>query len=83
MPLTHSVTFGPCGLDLGDRELNLRYGPFSRVLCWAAIHGVAKSWTELRDFTFTFIHWRRKWQPTPTEEPGGLPSMGSHRVGCD
>ena len=40
---------------------------------------------------FTFLHWRRKWQPTPvflpgipgTGEPGGLPSMGSHRVGHD
>ena len=38
------------------------------------------------------MHWRRKWQPTPvflpwrisgTEEPGGLPSMRSHRVGHD
>ena len=40
---------------------------------------------------FTFMHWRRKWQPTPVFlpgesqgwEPGGLPSMGSHRVGHD
>ena len=39
---------------------------------------------------FTLLHWRRKWQPTPvfwripgTGEPGGLPSMGSHRVGHD
>ena len=38
---------------------------------------------------FTFIHWRRKWQPTPAflpggmAEPGGLLSMGSHRVGHD
>ena len=100
---------------------------------WAAVHGVAKSWTRLSDFIF--MHWRRKWQPTPvflpgkshgwwnlvgyspwgrkeldtTErlhfhalekamatrssvlawripgagEPGGLPSMGSHRVGQD
>ena len=38
---------------------------------------------------FTFMHWRRKWQPTPvflpreTGEPVGLPSMGSHRVGHD
>ena len=40
---------------------------------------------------FTFMPWRRKWQPTPvfspgipgTVEPGGLPSMGSHRVGHD
>ena len=41
---------------------------------------------------FTFMHWRRKWQPTPVflpreslgeslGEPGGLPSIGSHRVG--
>ena len=40
---------------------------------------------------FTFMHWRRKWQPTPVFlpgesqgwEPDGLPSMGSHRVGHD
>ena len=40
---------------------------------------------------FTFMHWRRKWQPTPVflpgesqgREPGGLPSMGSHRAGHD
>ena len=41
---------------------------------------------------FTFMHWRRKWQPTPvflpgespgTGEPGGLPFVGSHRVGHD
>ena len=41
---------------------------------------------------FIFLHWRRKWQPTPVFFPGesqgrrslgGLPSMGSHRVGHD
>ena len=41
---------------------------------------------------FSFMHWRRKWQPTPvflawripgTGEPGGLPSLGSHRVRHD
>ena len=40
---------------------------------------------------FTFMHWRRKWQPTPVflpgesqgREPGRRPSMGSHRVGHD
>ena len=35
---------------------------------WAAVHGVAKSRTQLSDFTFT--HWRRKWQPTPVFLPG-------------
>ena len=41
---------------------------------------------------FPFMHWRRKWQPTPVFLPGdsqgwgslvGCPSMGSHRVGHD
>ena len=32
----------------------------------AAVRGVAKSRTRLSDFTFfTFMHWGRKWQPTP------------------
>ena len=39
---------------------------------WAAVHAVAKSRTRLSDFTslFTFMHWRRKWQPTPVFLPG-------------
>ena len=36
----------------------------------AAVHGVAKSQTRLSDFTLTFMHWRRKWQPTPVFFPG-------------
>ena len=58
---------------------------------WATVHGVTKSQTRLSNFTFTFhfhalekemathssvLAWRILW----TEEPGGLPSMGSHRV---
>ena len=31
----------------------------------AAVHGVAEGRTRLSGFTFTFMHWRRKWQPTP------------------
>ena len=60
----------------------------------AAVHGVAKSRTRLSDFTFTFhFHALEKematrssvlaWRIPGTEEPGGLPSMGSHRVGHD
>ena len=60
----------------------------------AAIHGVSKSWTRLSDFTFTFhFHALEKemathfsilaWRIPGTEEPSGLPSMGSHRVGHD
>ena len=58
----------------------------------AAVHGVAKSWTRLSDFTFTFhFHALEKemathssvlaWRIPRTGKPGGLPSMGSHRVG--
>ena len=32
---------------------------------WAAVHGVDRNQTQLRDLTFTFLHWRRKWQLTP------------------
>ena len=59
---------------------------------WAAVHGVAKSRTQLRDFTFTFhSHALEKemathssilaWRIPGTGEPGGLPSMGLHEVG--
>ena len=50
---------------------------------WAAVHGVAKSQTQLNDFLslFTFMHWRRKWQPTPVLLPGE--SQGwANLVGC-
>ena len=50
---------------------------------WAAVHGVAKSGTRLSDFTllFTFMHWRRKWQPTSVFLPGESQGQGS-LVGC-
>ena len=61
---------------------------------WAAVHGVAKSQTRLRVFTFTFhfpalekemathssVH---AWRIPGTEEPGELPSMELHRVRQD
>ena len=61
---------------------------------WATVHGVAKSWRQLSDFTLTFhfpalekemathssiIAWKIPWM----EEPGGLQSMESLRVGHD
>ena len=60
----------------------------------ALVHGVAKSRTRLSDFTFTFhLHALEKemathfsvlaWRIPGTGEPGGLLSMGSHRVGHD
>ena len=47
----------------------------------ATVHGVAKSRTRLSNFTFTFMHWRRKWQPTPVLLPGKSQGLGS-LVGC-
>ena len=48
---------------------------------WAAVHGVAKSWKGLSYFTFTFLHWRRKWQPIPVFLLGESQGLGS-LVGC-
>ena len=61
---------------------------------WAAVHRVEKSRTRLSDFTFTFhFHALKKematlssvlaWRIPGMGEPGGLPSMGSHRVRHD
>ena len=61
---------------------------------WAAVHKVAKSRTQLGDFTFTF-HFQALekemathssvlgWRIPGMGEPDGLPSVGSHRVGHD
>ena len=61
---------------------------------WATVHGVTKSRTRLSDLAFIFhFHALEKemathsgvlaWRIPGTEEPVGLPSMGSHRVGHD
>ena len=68
--------------------------PHSSTLAWKipwtqepgglhAVHGVAKSQAQLRDFTFAF-HFQaleRKWQPTPVFSPGESQGRGS-LVGC-
>ena len=66
--------------------------PMDRGAWWAAVHGVAKSWARLSDFTFTFhchalekemathsstLSWKIQWR----EEPCRLQSMGLQRVG--
>ena len=61
---------------------------------WATVHGVTEGRTRLSNFTFTFhFHALEKemathssvlpWKIPGMGEPGGLPSMGSHRVGHD
>ena len=60
----------------------------------AAVHLIAEGRTRLSDFTFTFhFHALEKelashssvlaWRIPGTAGPGGLPSMGSRRVGHD
>ena len=55
--------------------------PMNGGAFWAVVHGVPNSRTRLSDFTFTFLHWRRKWQPTPVFLPGESQGRGS-LVGC-
>ena len=84
--------FGECSAN------PLRYSCLENPMdgrAWrAAVHGVPTSWIQLSDFTFTFhFHALEKdmathssvlaWRIQGTGEPGGLPSMGSHRVGHD
>ena len=78
----------------GPLQYSCLENPMDGGAWWAAVHGVAGSQTRLSDFTLTFhfhaleeemathssvLAWRIPW----TEEPGGLPSTGSHRVGHD
>ena len=85
-------------LPTGDHGTPLQYScpenPMNGGAWWAAVHGVAKSRTQLSDFIFTF-HFPAlekemathssvlAWRIPGTGEPGGLPSTGSHRVGRD
>ena len=76
----------------------LRYSRLENLMdggaWWAAVHGVAESWTRLSDFTFTFqFHALEKemathssvlaWRIPGMGEPGGLLSVGSYRVRHD
>ena len=88
----------PMGLSREGNGTPLQYSclenPMDGGAWWAAVHGVVKSRTWLSDFTFTF-HFRAlekemashssvfTWRIPGTREPGGLPSMGLHRVGHD
>ena len=76
------------------RQYSCLENPMAGGAWWAAVHGVDKSWTLLSDFTFTFhLHALEKemethsrvlaWRIPGMGEPGGLLSMGSHRVGHD
>ena len=74
--------FGPLGGGNGSPlQCSCLENPMDGGAWWAAVHGVTESWTCLGNFTFTFMHWRRKWQPTPVLLPGDSQGRGS-LVGC-
>ena len=96
-PLEKEMATAPVFFGEGNGE-PLQYSclenPMDGGACQAAVHGVAKSRTRLSDFTFTFhFHALEKemathssvlaWRIPGMGEPGGLPSMGSCRVGHD
>ena len=90
---------GTCSKIYGEGDgTPLQYSclenPMDRGAWSAAVHGVANSRTRLSDFTFTFhFHALEKamatyssvlaWRIPGTGEPGGLPSVGSHKVTHD
>ena len=65
--------------------------PHSRTLAWKIpwteepgglqSMGSLRIGKQLSDFTFTFMHWRRQWHPTPVLSPGESQGQGS-LVGC-
>ena len=97
--LSASLFFPSIGIYGGEGNgTPLQYSCLENLMdggAWkAAVHGVAEGQTRLSEFTFTFhFHALEKgmathfsvlaWRIPGKVEPGGLPSMGSHRVGHD
>ena len=92
MFLVSSVTIGEGNGTL--LQYSCLENPMDGGTWWAAVHGVTKSRTRLSDFTFTFhFHALEKemathssvlaWRIPGMGDPGGLSSLGLHRVGHD
>ena len=105
LKVSNSTWFNPCRgvcvliFSLLEKAMALHSSTLAWKIPWAEEPGRLQSMGSLRgghdwepSFSlFTFMHWKRKRQPTPVFlpgesqgwEPGGLPSMGPHRVGHD
>ena len=91
-----SILFTPCILSVLEKAMASHSSTLSWKIPWTEEPGGLQSMGSLtvgHDWAaslslFTFMHWKRKWQPTPvflpgTGEPGRLPSMGLQRVRRD
>ena len=92
--MLYECYMGLAGLNGTPLQYSCLENPMDGGAWWAEVHGVAKSWTRLSDFPFTFhFHALEKematrssvlaWRIPGMGESGGLPSMGLHRVGHD
>ena len=93
-PFLRTLLSAPMEKAMAPLQYSCLENPMDRGAWWATVYGVSKSWTRLSDFTFTFhFHTLEKemathcsvlaWRIPGMAEPGGLPSMGSHRVRHD
>ena len=92
-----SFSFSICPSKEGNGtplQHSCQENPMDGGAWWATVYGVAKSRTRLSNFTFIFHFYALEkkmathssvlaWRIPGTGKPGGLPSMGSHRVGHD
>ena len=90
----HNQDFDTDSVNGTPLQYSCLENPMDRGAWKASVSGVAEGRTRLSDFPFTFhFHASEKemathssvlaWRIPGTGEPGGLPSMGSHRVGHD
>ena len=102
--IVHTLFYGCVQLNKHKLSAEKEMAPHSSILAWKipwmeepgrlysmGSRRVGHDWVTSLSL-FTFMHWRRKWQPTPVFLPGesqgrgslmGCQSMGSHRVGHD
>ena len=85
---TGNIGIGPSFLQELQKEMATHSTTLAWEILWMEEPGRlqsmgSKSQTQLSDFTFTFhfMHWRRKWQPTPVFLPGESQGRQS-LVGC-
>ena len=91
LPFLHCIVLPPLSGEGNGNPLQYSCleNPVDRGAWWAAIHGITQSQTQLKWLSMHACigegHGTHSsvlaWRIPGTEEPGGLPSMGSHRVG--